>query len=163
MPAERKLTDEDVARLRALAADGWSNQELADGFGVTPQHVGRLVRGERRAEIAGLDAEALHGGGVLVAVDGFLGDIELREPGDRVLAATALMLASKLDACARSESATAAQAAPRLAAQLVDVLDRLRAGVPREPDAIDLLRQRRNARRLAMAAQYETSIDKELT
>jgi len=49
--------------------------------------------------------------------------------------------------------ATAAQALPRLTAQLVDVLDRLRAGVPREPDAVDLLRQRREARLLAAAAK----------
>jgi hypothetical protein len=39
-----------------------------------------------------------------------------------VLATTARALAAKLDACSDSTSAAAAQAAPRLAAQLVDVL-----------------------------------------
>jgi hypothetical protein len=35
----------------------------------------------------------------------------------------------------------------------VDVLGRLREGVPREPDAIDLLRERRAARLRAAAAR----------
>ena len=52
-------------------------------------------------------------------------------------------LGAKPDAC--SASASAAQAVPRLSSELVEVLDRLRLGVPREPDALDRLRQRRRA------------------
>ena len=46
MPAERKINDEEFARLRDLAADGWSDDDLAAAFGVSRQHVGRLVRGK---------------------------------------------------------------------------------------------------------------------
>ncbi len=153
MAAERKLSDEDLARLRHLHAEGWSHGDLAAAFGVTPQHVGRLVRGEQRPVIAGLDAATLHAGsGVSGAVAAFLEDADLR--GEHVvLAATARALSSKLDACAASEAASAAQAVPRLAGQLVDVLERLREGVPGEPDELDRLRQRRETRLLAMAAR----------
>ncbi len=154
---ERKLSDDDVARLRHLHDEGWSHGDLAAAFGITTQHVGRLVRGEQRPLIAGLDAEALHAGsGVSTAVDSFLEDVDLR--GEQVvLAATARALSAKFDACAVSvsESAAAAQAVPRLAGQLVDVLERLSAGVPREPDALDLLQQRRAARLLAMPARHD--------
>ncbi len=155
MAGERKLSDDDVARLRHLHDEGWSHGDLAAAFGVTTQHVGRLVRGEQRPVIAGLGAEALHAGsGVSSAVNAFLDGVDLR--GEHVvLAETARALSAKLDACGTSEAAAAAQAAPRLAAQLVDVLERLREGVPREPDALDRLRQRREARLLAMAAQDE--------
>jgi transcriptional regulator with XRE-family HTH domain len=153
MAGERKLSDDDVARLRHLHDEGWAHTDLAAAFGVTTQHVGRLVRGEQRPLIAGLDAAALHAGsGVSTAVDSFLEDVDLR--GEHVvLAATARALSSKLDACGASEAAAAAQAVPRLAGQLVDVLERLREGVPGEPDELDRLRQRRETRLLAMAAR----------
>ncbi len=153
MAGERKLSDDDVARLRHLHDEGWSHPDLAAAFGVTTQHVGRLVRGEQRPVIAGLDAEALQAGeGVSRAVDAFLEDVDLR--GEHVvLAATARALSSKLDACAASDAAAAAQAVPRLAGQLVDVLERLSAGVPQEPDALDRIKQKRAARLLAMAAR----------
>jgi hypothetical protein len=41
---------------------------------------------------------------------------------------------------------------PRLAAELVDLLERLRGPAARNPDGLDELRQRRAARRLAAAA-----------
>jgi transcriptional regulator with XRE-family HTH domain len=152
MPGERKLSDEDVARLRHLAMDeGWSHTDLALAFDVTPQHVGRLVRGEQRPTIAGLDADALRDGGVSAAVDAFLEDVELGA-GDQVLAAAARALARKLDGCSTSTASSSAQAVPRLAQQLVDVLERLTANMPREPDTLDRLRQRRQARLLALAA-----------
>ena len=53
----RKLTDPQVASLRALAADGHSAAALAERFGVSRRHVGRLLRGEQRQQIAGLDRE----------------------------------------------------------------------------------------------------------
>lgn len=149
MAAERKISDEELERLRRLSDDGWSRDDLAAAFGVTVQHVGRLVRGEQRPVIAGLDAEAVRAG-VEGAIEAFLADLELA-PADGVLAATARALGAKLDACAASESASAAQAVPRLSAELVEVLDRLRAGIPTEPDFIDRLRQRREARLLAAA------------
>lgn len=154
MPAERKLSDDEVARLRALSVDGWSHQDLAAAFGITPQHAGRLVRGEQRPVIAAQDAEAARGG-VSDAVATFLEDADL-STRDEVLAATARALATKLDGCAASDAATAAQAAPRLAAQLVDVLAHLRESMPREPDALDVLRQRRQAR-LAAGAAFNTN------
>jgi hypothetical protein len=147
---ERKLSDRDVARLRVLHDEGWPLRDLAAEFDVSRQHAGRLVRGDQRPAIAGLDAEALRGG-VSRAVTAYLADVDL-DSGDGVLAVTAQALASKLDDCIASDSAAAAQAVPRLAAQLVDVLERLRGLVPREADGIDRLRQRRSARRLAMAA-----------
>ena len=70
-------------------------------------------------------------------------------------------LAAKLDGCASSDATAAAQAVPRLASQLVDVLDRLRLRVPREPDALDLLRQRREARLLALARTNGADIGNE--
>src|SRR3954447_18044972 len=123
MAAERKIGDEELARLRRLHADGWSFNDLGAAFGISRQHAGRLARGEHRAPLGDPELEDASGdaGDVSVAVGAFLDDAELNT-ADEVLAATARALAGKLDACARSESATAAQAAPRLAAQLVDVL-----------------------------------------
>src|SRR5687767_10361660 len=60
--AERKISDEELGRLRHLHDIGWAPQDLAEAFGVTVQHVGRLVRGEQRPVIAGLDAEAVRSG-----------------------------------------------------------------------------------------------------
>jgi hypothetical protein len=83
--------------------------------------------------------------GVGAAVDAFLDGMQL-DRGGQVLAATCRSLAAKLDGCTASESATAAQSPPRLASQLVEVITRLQATAPREPDAIDLIQQRRAAR-----------------
>jgi hypothetical protein len=123
---------------------------LADEFGISRQHVGRLVRGEQRPVIARLDREALCDG-VSNAMDAFLSRVEL-DAGVAVLAVTAQALAAKLDECVQSDSATAAQAVPRIASQLVDVIDRLRGAVPQEMDSLDRLKQRREARLLAMSA-----------
>ncbi len=148
MAPEPKITDADLARLRHLSDDGWTNQDLAEVFGVSAQHVGRLLRGEQRATIAALAETAR--AGVLAAVEQLVGDQELGA-SDLVLAATARALAAKLDSAAASDSAAAAAATPRLAAALVSVLGELRDGVPHEPDGLDRLKQRREARRLAMA------------
>ena len=148
MARARKVDDADLARLRELHREGWTHAALGREFGVSRQHVGRLVRDEQRPTIAGLDPEAL-AGGVSGAVATVLEDIEL-DRGEMVLAVAAHGLAGKLDACLASDSATAAQAVPRVAAQLVDVLDRLRGVIPLEADGVDLLRRRRSARRLAV-------------
>ena len=89
--------------------------------------------------------------GVVAAVNAFLADLDL-STADAALAAVASTLAVKLDGCAAADSAGAAQAAPRLAAELVDVLERVQGRVPRELDAVDHLNQRRAARRLTVAA-----------
>jgi hypothetical protein len=111
--AEPKLTDEDVERLRELDDEGWSLPDLAAEFDISPQHAGRLARGDQRPAIVGLGAEAAQSS-VLEAVAAFLEGVDLN-PGDAVLAATAKTLAEKLDACAVSSAASAAQAVPRLA------------------------------------------------
>lgn len=133
MAGERKISDAELARLRHLFWDeGWSAGELSEEFGVTPQHVRRLVREEQRPVIAGLDMNAVRSG-VAAAVDELLVDTDL-SAADAPLVAIARTLASKLDGCAASDSAGAAQAAPRLAAELMDVLERLQGRVPWEPD-----------------------------
>jgi transcriptional regulator with XRE-family HTH domain len=147
--AQRKLSDADLARLRGLADAGWTQRALADKFEISRQHVGRVLRGEQRATLAGLDARAVRSG-VLGAVEQFL-DGRPADDGDQVLAEAARALASKLDGCAESDSVAAAQAAPRVSAELVAVLDRLRAGGPHVPDAVDRLRMRSEARRLLAA------------
>jgi transcriptional regulator with XRE-family HTH domain len=147
MAAERKITDGELARLRDLHENGWAPSDLAEAFGISARHVGRLLSGEQRPVIAGLDVDT----GAASAVDAFLNDVEL-DAGDEVVAATARALAAKLDACGASDSAAAAQAVPRLAGELVEVLDRLREQVPREPDLIDRLRAKRAARLLANQA-----------
>ena len=145
MSAERKISDEDLDRLRDLADEGVPPSALAEGFQITVQHVRRLLRGEQRPSIAGLDPETVQRD-VVRAVDEFLADADHLSAADAVLAATARVLALKVDAVASSSSAAAAQAMPRLAAELASVLAALRDGVPREPDDVDLLRARRAAR-----------------
>ena len=151
--AERKISDEDLARLRHLADEDWSPSDLADAFGVTVQHVRRLLRGEQRGSIAGLDPDVVRAD-VVRAVDEFLEDADL-SAADGVLAATARALAGKLDACVSSSSAAAAAATPRLAAELVSVLAALQDGAPRELDELDDLQARRAGRLLARAASAD--------
>lgn len=140
---DRKLSDADLRRLRQLHADGCAVADVAAEFGVSRQHVGRLVRQEQRPVI-GSDPEQARAGAAH-AVDQFLEAVPL-DAGDLVLAATARALAAKLDACTASDSSAAAQAVPRLAGELVEVLDRLLEGRPRLPDELDALVARRQAR-----------------
>ena len=70
--AERKIGDEDLSCLRRLAEEGVPTSDLADAFGVTTQHVRRMLRGEQRASIAGLDPDVVRAD-VVRAVDEFLG------------------------------------------------------------------------------------------
>jgi len=144
MAAQQKLSESEVARLRRLAEDGWAAGDLAQAFGITTQHVGRIGRGEQRATLPAGDSGTVDGD-VLRAVDDFLADQRGRD-GDAVLAATARALAGKLDQCAASDAAASAQAAPRIAAQLVATLTEMRDNGPREPDALDALVQRRATR-----------------
>ena len=141
----RKLSDHEVASLRALAGEGLPAAELAERFGVSRRHVGRLLRGEQRQQIAGLDREVARES-VGAAVERFIAGLELEHAG-QVLASAAFVLASKLDA-ARASDTAAAGAAPALARQLVEVVYALRPD-GEAPDAVDDLRRRREARLLA--------------
>jgi len=122
-----RLTDSDVARLRELWAEGWNAVDLAAEFDISRQHVGRIVRDEQRVVVSP-DADRLRPDAV-GAVEAFLESVDLDE-GWAVVAATARALAAKLDACSASEAVAVAQAIPRIAAELVDVLDRLRGAHP---------------------------------
>jgi hypothetical protein len=90
-------------------------------------------------------------GSVSEATEKFLASRSLA-PEDGAFAATARLLAAKLDALASSDTAAAAHAVVKLADQLIVALDAIRG--PGEPDSLDLLRQRYEARRLAQAARY---------
>jgi transcriptional regulator with XRE-family HTH domain len=140
MSGGRKLSDAAVARMRAMAAEGWSRRQLAEEFNVSVQYVGRVLRGEQRAELPAPEAR----GEVGFALDEVFKDAEPRSGRTVVVAAVARLLARKIDATAAAESAAAANAAPKLAAQLLEALDRL--ALREEPDALDALRLRRDDR-----------------
>lgn len=144
----RKLSDAEVTRLRELAGEGRSARDLADLFGVSRQHVGRLLRGESRRQVAGLDAETASGS-LVAAVERFLDGLTEFDASHPVLAETALVLAAKLDQARVSSAAASATSVPALAKQLVDTIATLR-GEFVVPDALDDLRRRRDARRLAL-------------
>jgi hypothetical protein len=118
----KRLTDHQVAEIRAQAASGRPRPEIAEYFHVSRRHVDRLVAGLQRQVIR---TEADAPGPVAVAVRRFLDDLDL-DHGNLVLAATAETLAVKLDAVRVSEAAAAATAAPGLARGLADVLRELR-------------------------------------
>lgn len=146
MARDRRVSDEDLARLRDLAADGWTHEALAVEFGVSRQHVGRLVRGEQRADLPPRAEPETRDGEVSEAVERYLDRVTLNRR-DEALAAIARSLASKLDSATSSESATAAAAAPRLAAELASILETLEDSAPREPTGLDRLRVRYEALR----------------
>jgi len=146
-----KLTDANVAEIRRLAGEGVPAGELARRFAVSRRHVGRLLRGEQRQQIGGLDRETARGS-VAAAVERLVDGLELDAAGE-VLAATASVIAAKLDALRASDSAAAAAAAPGLARQVVD-LTALLKGDAEEPDALDDLVRRREARLLAARVEW---------
>jgi hypothetical protein len=117
----RKLTDAEVAEIRAQAAQGADSTAIAAAFGVTDRHVRRLVRTDQRTTLP-----AARPGIVAIAVAELLDGLELVDDAQRVHAAAALVLAQKLDALPASEAAAAAAAAPGLVRQLGDTLRDLR-------------------------------------
>lgn len=143
----RKLTDAAVAEIRVLAGDVPAG-ELATRFGVSRRHVGRILRGEQRVQLGGLDRDVASRS-VAAAVESLVDGLELDAAGE-VFAAAAATIAAKMDAAQASDAAAAAAAVPALARQLVDVVAVLRGDVG-EPDALDRLRRRREARLLASA------------
>lgn len=149
-----KLSDAQVAEIRSLLSEGVSRSELAQRFGVSVQHVGRLARGDSRPFIGGLDAALVEAGDVALAVERYVDGLEL-DAEREVLAELARVLAAQLDACGRSGSASAASAMPAVARQLVDVVALLQAGEPLPDDPLTLIRRRREARLLAIAAGGE--------
>jgi hypothetical protein len=152
MSGDRRVSDEDLAEIRQLAAAGVTRVQMAARFGITPQHVGRLVRGEQRGDVAaGDDAPEL--GPVCEAVERYLAGLTLDSRAN-VLAAAVRAVAAKLDAAAASSAASAAAAVPRLYEALEQALGELRMAAPREPDAIDRIAARHAARRAGLAAQW---------
>src|SRR4051794_22379416 len=135
-----KLSDAEIAEIRSLSAHGARRAEIAARFGISVQHVGRLLRGNARPTIANPDARLVKGGNVTKAVENFLKGLEL-DAGRRVLAETAIALATKLDQCRESAAAAAAQAAPSVARQLVEVIGSLRDGGPLPDDPLTRIRQ----------------------
>jgi transcriptional regulator with XRE-family HTH domain len=98
-----KLSDTDVATMRNLAAKGTSRGDLAAQFGVTRRHVGRILRGEQRQQLGGLDQD-LARGSLVQATERFLSGLGDRLCADEVLAEAALALAAKLDQARASDA-----------------------------------------------------------
>ena len=70
-----RIPREKVTRARLLAKCGWSNAAIArDLGGVTPQHVGRIVRGAQRAEDPRPEAIEVEVPPELAAVPGAYGE-----------------------------------------------------------------------------------------
>lgn len=115
-----KLSDDQVAQIRAQAADGGvSLTEIAQRFGTSKQHVSRLVSGQQRQLLAG-NAAYLRGS-VVAALEALFQDLGV-SPDDDVRAATALALGEKLDAVRVAQSASSAMACPGLAKALSETL-----------------------------------------
>src|ERR1041385_4406114 len=96
-----RLTDAQVAEIRRKAAEGVSRPDIAETFGVSERHVARIVRGDSRAQLLGLDLRTLRRSTV-EAVDRLLDGLEL-EPHDEIAAAAARGLAEKVDALRGAE------------------------------------------------------------
>jgi hypothetical protein len=122
-----KLTDAQVAEIRALASEDVSHSELARRFGVSRQHVTRLVRSEL-VPVPPVDVGVWSAGGVASAVRALLQRAGLNPEGD-VEAATAVVLAEKLDQCRESLTAQSAMAVPGVSRALQEVLDQVRGAV----------------------------------
>ena len=116
----RRLSDENVHGL-----------EIADQFGITRQHVGRIVSQQQHQSLS--PDVPLHGsvvGAVLAKFERYGLD-----PDEDVEAATVLALAEKLDAVRGASSAQSAIAAPGLARALDEAMVRLLAFVGGEGGA----------------------------
>jgi transcriptional regulator with XRE-family HTH domain len=123
-----KLTDAQVAEIRALVGEGGlSLSAIAERFGTSRQHVSRLARGEQRGELVSIPpVDVWRANGVASAVRSLLDRAGL-DPNEDVAAATAVVLAEKLDQCREALSAQSAMAVPGIAKVLQDVLDDIRA------------------------------------
>jgi transposase-like protein len=134
----RKLTDEDVAAIAEAWRAGESAVDIAATFGVTQRHILRLVQqAEERSNL-----ETMSGRAELVAQN-LVDSLDL-PPGDhqgRLMAETLVILGRRLDRAS-------AHATPSLSVEFRRVAEELgsrRSG----PSDLDLLRERRKARRVA--------------
>lgn len=119
-----RLTDEDVAEIRALGVEGGlSLSAIGERYGTSKQHVSRLLHGEQRQLLPVVDVWG--GGSVVIAVARML-EVAGYAVDEDVGAATAMALAEKLDAVRRADTAQSAMAAPGLAKQLAATLGELR-------------------------------------
>ncbi len=118
-----RLSDVDVANIRAMAGEGHSLQEIAEQFGTSRQHVWRLVRNQQRQDLPDPTA-VLEESSVVAAVRATLEGAGWSAEED-VRAATAIALAEKLDSVRATATANGAMAAPGLARALHDTLSEL--------------------------------------
>jgi hypothetical protein len=136
--SREKLSDTEVADIRAAVAEGGQSPAvIAARYGVTRQHVNRLVRGEQRQTLPPVDLA--HEASVTVAVLSRLEALGI-DPNEDVVGATAVALSEKLDSVRASQTAQAAMAAPGLARALQDVLEELRLVVGDGGPRLDALR-----------------------
>ena len=130
-----KLTDGQVAEIRALAGENVTSTELAATFGVTRRQIERIVRGDQRRVVEGADERP-----VLESLNEFFDSADIDGP-EGVVVETARALAGKIDACSASDSAGAAAAMPALAREQGSLLEKFSSRL-REPDGIDAIRAR---------------------
>ncbi|HST16079.1 MAG TPA: hypothetical protein VLK36_00305 [Gaiellaceae bacterium] len=98
----RRLTEDDVKRIRALHVEGCRPSEIAATFDVSRRHVDRILAGERRSRLGDLEERP-----VADAVGSLLDRLELGER-DQMRATMAMQLAAKLDQVIASDSAASA-------------------------------------------------------
>jgi transcriptional regulator with XRE-family HTH domain len=145
-----KLTNGQARQIREQAAEGRSQSEIAEAFGVSRRTVGRVVAGESHPP-APLDVGLLRRGGVSEALAAWLADRPQVGAG-AVRAAAALSLAAQLDGAEGRDAAA-------LARQLAELLGDLEAATEnREPDRVDELVARRRARLLAGGGKPQPAV-----
>jgi hypothetical protein len=138
-----RLTERERDDLVEAFAGGATHGELAVAFGISERHVRRLVAGVVPApEPLAVSTT------VEAAVEEFLDGLEL-DTASAITAEAALAVARRLD---RADVRSAAN----LAARLVDLVADLR-WQNREPDAVDDLIRRREARRSVSRQSSELS------
>ena len=138
----RKLDDLDVEAIRERFERGETVAALAEAFSVSERHVRRLCEGlDRGRPPFAVDP----GESVEVALRRFLEGVG-DDAFDGVRAAAALALARRLDAAD-------SRAAPALARGVVDLVAEI-SGLY-VPDALDELKRRVDARKLALVAGHQ--------
>src|SRR3954467_6065151 len=101
-----RLTDAQVAEIRALHVEGGGGASaLADRFGVSRSYVHDLLRGRARPAVTAPAAPVESSGGMTAAVEGVVAGVGELAGRRAVLAASAGVLARRLDVLAGLDSA----------------------------------------------------------